>query len=678
MLSDLISKAVSHHNSGRPGEAEVGYRRALAAGGAADPQLHYLLALALYQQHKAAEALAILEASPPAAAGAIDPLMLRGVLLRAAQRIVEAQTAFAQALAWAPGHADALYNNGACLLDLGRPAEALDMLDRALAARATPLAWINRGAALHRLGRHIEALASLDAALTLGPANLLAIYNRGVVLNALDRPAEALDALDTVVGGQPRHAEAWLNRGVALHALGRLAEAVGSYREALTLESNSSAAWSNLGGALQRLGRHAEAVESFDRAIALAPDRAETWRHRGESLVLLKRFDDALVSFDAVLRLDPAAAGVGVARAGVLNRLRRFDEALAGYDLILRADPTDIDAQRNRAVTLVALQRFEEAMAGVDAALELDPDDEGSLLMKGQLLCELGAIDDGMAMIALRAAQLYGQGSPPPSPPSTAEAAAAQARHDAEQRAYLASVGIRGGDPASGRYHIEGGGRVPGGAVNARNRVSAAAGWARSDPQVVVIDDVLTPAAMEGLRRFCHGSTVWRKAYARGYLGAFFEFGFACPLLAQIAEELSAVFPTIIGDHGLMTAWAFKYDSRLAGIPIHADQAAVNVNFWLAPNEANLNPQSGGMVIWDKAAPEDWSIERYNGDDVAVRGFLRDSWARPITVPHRCNRAVIFNSDLFHETDEIAFADDYLNRRINVTMLFGRRTFHNE
>ena len=42
-------------------------------------------------------------------------------------------------------------------------------------------------------------------------------------------------------------------------------------------------------------------------------------------------------------------------------------------------------------------------------------------------------------------------------------------------------------------------------------------------------------------------------------------------------------------------------------------------------------------------------------------------------VPYRANRAVIFDSDLFHETDTIRFKDGYLNRRINVTMLYGRR-----
>jgi hypothetical protein len=53
--------------------------------------------------------------------------------------------------------------------------------------------------------------------------------------------------------------------------------------------------------------------------------------------------------------------------------------------------------------------------------------------------------------------------------------------------------------------------------------------------------------------------------------------------------------------------------------------------------------------------------------------FLDESGARAITVPHRQNRAVLFNSDLFHETGALSFKPGYENRRINVTMLFGRR-----
>ena len=44
-----------------------------------------------------------------------------------------------------------------------------------------------------------------------------------------------------------------------------------------------------------------------------------------------------------------------------------------------------------------------------------------------------------------------------------------------------------------------------------------------------------------------------------------------------------------------------------------------------------------------------------------------------INVPYKFNRAVLFNSAYFHETDKINFKDEYEARRINITYLFGTR-----
>jgi hypothetical protein len=167
---------------------------------------------------------------------------------------------------------------------------------------------------------------------------------------------------------------------------------------------------------------------------------------------------------------------------------------------------------------------------------------------------------------------------------------------------------------------------------------------------------------------------VWfHHRYGNGYLGAFFEDGFCCPLLVQIAEELRLALPRIFGCHPLRRLWAFKYDSRLGGIPLHADAAAVNVNFWLTPDEANRDPDGGGLIVWDKRAPVDCDFGRFVKDEATIRARLNDNGARAVSVPYRQNRAVIFNSDLFHETGPFDFSQGYENRRLNVTMLFGRR-----
>ena len=69
----------------------------------------------------------------------------------------------------------------------------------------------------------------------------------------------------------------------------------------------------------------------------------------------------------------------------------------------------------------------------------------------------------------------------------------------------------------------------------------------------------------------------------------------------------------------------------------------------------------------------------YEGPEkgTAIQHFKDDATAfnnqKKTIVPHNENRAVIFNSNLFHETDNIKFKAGYENRRINVTLLFGRR-----
>ena len=200
------------------------------------------------------------------------------------------------------------------------------------------------------------------------------------------------------------------------------------------------------------------------------------------------------------------------------------------------------------------------------------------------------------------------------------------------------------------------------------------ADYAANAPGMTHVDGLLVPEALERLRRFCLESTIWYGyRYANGYVGAFIDDGFCCPLLIQIAQELRQALPGVIGTHELRKLWAFKYDSELSGIPLHADFAAVNVNFWVTPDEANKDPESGGLTVYDKEAPLDWGFEKFNADEAAMRQFLADNGAGVYHAPYRQNRMVIFNSDLFHETGPLRFKPGYENRRINITMLYGRR-----
>lgn len=192
------------------------------------------------------------------------------------------------------------------------------------------------------------------------------------------------------------------------------------------------------------------------------------------------------------------------------------------------------------------------------------------------------------------------------------------------------------------------------------------------NPSCVVIDDLLSPEAIAALREFCLGARIWKKPYEAGYLGAGLGGGFGCDLILMLSETLRTSFPRIFKAERLRQAWGFKYGNQGKGGNVHADTGVVNVNFWITPTEANLDPAGGGLTVHDVPAPKDWSFHDYNIDASGIQAFLRERGAKAINIPHRGNRAVMFDSTLFHETQDIAFKSGYENRRINVTFVYGR------
>ena len=196
------------------------------------------------------------------------------------------------------------------------------------------------------------------------------------------------------------------------------------------------------------------------------------------------------------------------------------------------------------------------------------------------------------------------------------------------------------------------------------------------NPGVVVVDNILSDAALKRIRQLLLESTVWYQTKTPlrfgGYVGAYIDDGLHDRILLQLAFELHKALPRIMKGHPLKYLWAYKYDSDYTGINTHADEAAVNVNLWLTPDEANLDPNSGGLVIFTAKPPADWDFKEYNTNTERVmEELLKPTNFANVTVPHRQNRAVLFDSALFHHSDEFKFKKGYENRRINLTILYG-------
>ena len=78
-------------------------------------------------------------------------------------------------------------------------------------------------------------------------------------------------------------------------------------------------------------------------------------------------------------------------------------------------------------------------------------------------------------------------------------------------------------------------------------------------------------------------------------------------------------------------------------------------------------------IFQSHAAAPSLIAVRYNarGAEFADE-LLRSTGYANVTIPHRQNRIVLFDSALFHKTDNFRFKKGYENRRINLTLLFGK------
>jgi hypothetical protein len=173
-------------------------------------------------------------------------------------------------------------------------------------------------------------------------------------------------------------------------------------------------------------------------------------------------------------------------------------------------------------------------------------------------------------------------------------------------------------------------------------------------------------------------STVFFRHSEAGFVGSYVTDGFSCSLIFQVLAELRVRLPRLFRLRPLNNMWCYRYGPQGCGVRPHNGDGSITINFYLTPDVANIgDPGGGGMVMYDKTHPAEWDWLTYNmqKDDPKIQEqigeYLAD--AKAVTIPYRCNRAIIFHSTLFHKTDPFHFRDSYESRRMNITMLFGRR-----
>lgn len=257
--------------------------------------------------------------------------------LRFAGRYREAVDLIDEALWRQPEHVGLLRSLGWAQLGLGEKAKGLDAMKRAVAVSSEPATLADLAYLQSQCGQTAEALETVDRGLAARRTAAL-LVTRSQLLSSIAAWEPAVAAAREAVAMPPPEINAHLALGWALEHLdgGQTSEALAVYREALEIAPDDPYARRGVADMLWSQGRADEAAPEYERSIRqserLADAQPERHRDIGWCLYRLGRFEEAA---EAYLR----GLSVGVDRTGIL-----FDIGLnwlAAGDQVRAADAYD-------------------------------------------------------------------------------------------------------------------------------------------------------------------------------------------------------------------------------------------------------------------------------------------------------------------------------------------------
>ena len=546
--------------------------------------------------------------------------------------------------------------------------------------------------------------------LKINPNHLATLSNLGIMFQGLREYQEAKDCYEKTIKIDPNHGDAHYNLGVIFQTLGEVQKAKDCYEKVIMINPNYVNAHNNLGVIFKELGQIKKAKDCYEKVIQINPNFLPAINNLGVIFKLLDQIQKAKDCYEKVIQINPNYLDANNNLGNIFKELKEYQKAKDCYEKVIQINPNYADAYNNLGIIYADLGEPHKAKKYYEKAIEVDPNHiNASLNLSSSYIRVLGDLENTInssyntLKIFHSNSKFINQSVP-----------LFRLKHDVQQAQYLTSKNykINGvdefqkiGEEILGRVenkedennynkkillnvdeisallpfyksdHVYKPKKISENCINPnKNWLDVEEEYFQSSNQIMYIDDFLSDDALQELREFCLVSKVWNKEYQNKYLGAFSNQGFVSPIHLQIAIELKQKLPKLFGPHLIEKFWGFKYDSTLGkGINIHADAAIHNLNFWITPDEYNNNKNSGGLNVYDVPAPDSWNFKDYNENGEKIYKFLKDNNANCVNVPYKFNRAVLFNSAYFHETDQIDFKDLYEGRRINNTYLFGLR-----
>ena len=263
-------------------------------------------------------------------------------------------------------------NVGTELIRLRRPAEAIPLLQKAVAAAPTEAPpRYNLGLAFDHTGEKEQALEQFDAALQLRTEYYDAHLAMAIILQEKGLTITALKHFREAVRLNPNSVEAHRNLGSALAVADQRQEAIAEYQEALRLEPNDAATHNGLAVALQQEGKVEEAIQHYEATLKLRPDDAGAHSNLALALKAIGKQSAAIEHFNQAVRLQPNNIGIRLNFADLLLSAGQTQQAIAQCEEAVKLAPDSIELHGQVAQLYVSVGRLNEAISSLEKALAI-------------------------------------------------------------------------------------------------------------------------------------------------------------------------------------------------------------------------------------------------------------------------------------------------------------------
>jgi superkiller protein 3 len=341
-------------------------------------------------------------------------------------QLVQATGADAEPVSLPLGSVPELLEKAKTQLQEGRAEEALQLLNAVIdAAPELVDSWHAKALALRQLGRPDEAVKVLDTALQrIGDKPSLLMDKAGFHLLQSDF-AGAREIFDRLISVEPRNTEGWLGKARSLLSAGDAVQALDCVDHAIMIDQGSARAYSLRGDCLLNLERWADSLAAFDEAARHDPDLFDgsNWTSRGDQFRQHGQSDFALAAYSRAITEDKQNSKAWYGKGQILKERQDFEGALDAFkqastvDSFLqagiifadrtdfagaarffeRAQQTKLDDPRPWKFLGWAFQRLERSADAREAfahATALDKEDAEAWNLLGNSLYNLGLFDE--------------------------------------------------------------------------------------------------------------------------------------------------------------------------------------------------------------------------------------------------------------------------------------------